>query len=123
MSSDPNDPGLPKMSGASNDKTAKVKKQVDDVTKIMEHNVQDAMKRGEQLNDLEAKTAALEEGSRAFSKNTAQVKSNLWWKNMKYWAIIIGVLVAIVLVLVFIFFRKEIIGFWSSFSTLNEKTK
>lgn len=91
---------LPQMSAESADKSKKVQDQVNDVTKIMEQNVQDAMKRGEQLEDLEAKTAALEEGSRAFSKNTGKVKSNLWWANMKYWAILIGVIVAIILLIV-----------------------
>ncbi len=95
---------LPKMSADSAEKTKKVQNQVEDVTKTMQKNVQDAMKRGEQLEDLEAKTAALEEGSRAFNKNTEKVKSNLWWKNMKYWAIIIGVIVAVILlILLFIF--------------------
>lgn len=92
------------MSADSAEKTKKVQNQVEDVTKTMQKNVQDAMKRGEQLEDLEAKTAALEEGSRAFNKNTEKVKSNLWWKNMKYWAIIIGVIVAVILlILLFIF--------------------
>jgi hypothetical protein len=87
----------------SADKTAKVQTQVDDVTKLMQKNVQDAMKRGENLEDLESRTAALEEGSRAFNKNTEKVKSNLWYKNMKYWAIMIGIVVAIILVIVLYF--------------------
>ena len=102
---------LPKKSEDSTDKTKKVQEQVDDVTKIMQKNVQDAMKRGEQLEDLEAQTAALEEGSRAFNKNTEKVKSNLWWKNMKMWAILIGIIVAIILVVAFSIFGKHLLPF------------
>ncbi len=91
-------------------KTAKVQKEVDEVQGIMEKNVADAMARGEQLNDLEAKTLALEEGSKSFAKNTKQVNSNLWWKNMKYTAIIAGIIVAIVLFLVFFFFGGPIMS-------------
>lgn len=90
------------------DKSAKVQKQVDEVKGIMQKNVSDAMARGEQLEDLEAKTLALEEGSKSFAKNTEKVSSNLWWKNMKYWAIIIGIVVAIVLVIVLAFFGQSI---------------
>lgn len=99
---------MPKMNAESADKAKKVQQQVDDVTKIMEQNVQDAMKRGEQLEDLEAKTATLEAGSRAFTQNTGKVKSNLWWQNMKYWAILIGVIVAIILIILVAVFGPKI---------------
>lgn len=89
-------------------KSAKVQDQVDEVKGIMQKNVSDAMARGEQLEDLEAKTLALEEGSKSFAKNTKQVSSNLWWKNMKYWAIIAGIIVAIVVVLLLVFFGPSI---------------
>ena len=97
-------------------KTAQVQQQVDEVKVIMEKNVSDAMARGEQLNDLEAKTLALEEGSKSFTKNTQQVSSNLWWKNMKYTAIIAGIIVFLVLILVFYYFGGAIINSISSSS-------
>ena len=91
-------------------KSAKVQKEVDEVKVVMEKNVADAMARGEQLNDLEAKTLALEEGSKSFAKNSQQVSSNLWWTNMKYTAIIAGIIAAIILILVFYFFGGMIIN-------------
>lgn len=91
-------------------KTAKVQKEVDEVKGIMEQNVSDAMARGEQLNDLEAKTLALEEGSKSFAKNSKQVSSNLWWNNMKYMAIIVGIIVAVILIVVFYFFGGTIMN-------------
>lgn len=98
-------------------KSVKVQKQVDDVKGIMAKNVSDAMARGEQLEDLEAKTLALEEGSKSFAKNTKQVNSNLWWKNMKYTAIIVGIIVALILILVLYFFGGSIIQLLSSSSS------
>lgn len=91
-------------------KSAKVQKQVDEVKGIMQKNVSDAMARGEQLEDLEAKTLALEEGSKSFAKNSKQVSSNLWWKNAKYWAIIVGIIVAIILVIVLVIWGPSIFG-------------
>lgn len=102
--------GTYKMKQETTAKTAKVQKEVDEVKGIMEKNVADAMARGEQLNDLEAKTLALEEGSKSFAKNTKQVSSNLWWKNMKYTAIVAGIIVAIVLFVVFFFFGGPIMS-------------
>lgn len=100
--------GIPKMAEESADKVVKVQKQVEDVKGIMEKNMQAAMTRGERLEDLEAKTTALEEGSKAFSRNTRTVRSKLWWKNLKYWAILIGIIALIVLVIVFSVFGKDI---------------
>lgn len=100
----------PKMNQVTQEKTGKVKEQVNEVTVIMDKNVKDAMARGEKLTDLEAKTSALEEGSRAFTKNTARVKSNLWYKNMKYWAILAAVIVVIILLLVLYFVPSLITG-------------
>ena len=104
------DTGTYKMKDETTGKSAKVQKQVDDVKGIMEKNVSDAMARGEQLDDLEAKTLALEEGSKSFAKNSKQVSSNIWWKNMKYWAIIIGVIVAIILIIVMVIWGPSIFG-------------
>ena len=97
-----------KMKQETTDKSAKVQEQVNEVKVVMEQNVADAMSRGEQLNDLEAKTLALEEGSKSFAKNTNQVSSNLWWKNVKYTAIIVGIIVLVVLFLLFLTFGSRI---------------
>jgi uncharacterized integral membrane protein len=102
--------GTYNMKNETTAKTAKVQKEVDEVKVVMEKNVTEAMARGEQLNDLEAKTLALEEGSKSFAKNSKQVSSNLWWTNMKYTAIIVGIITAIILVLVFYFFGGVIMN-------------
>lgn len=104
------DQGTYKMKQETSAKTAKVQKEVDEVKGIMEKNVADAMARGEQLNDLEAKTLALEEGSKSFAKNSKQVSSNLWWTNMKYTAIIVGIIVFLVLLIVFWVFGGTIMN-------------
>lgn len=104
------DHGTYKMKQETAAKSAKVQKEVDEVKGIMEKNVSDAMARGEQLNDLEAKTLALEEGSKSFAKNSKKVSSNLWWTNMKYIAIIAGIIVFLVLLFVFWFFGGAIMN-------------
>ena len=111
------DPETYHMKGDTVGKSAKVQKQVDEVKDVMQKNVSDAMARGEQLDDLEAKTLALEEGSKSFAKNTKQVSSKLWWKNLKYWAIIIFIIVALILVIVLSIWGPSIIT--SMFSSGN----
>ena len=91
-------------------KTAKVQKEVDEVKIIMEKNVNDAMARGERLDALEEKTLALEEGSKSFAKNSKQASSNLWWTNMKYTAIIVGIITAIILFIVLYLFGGAILN-------------
>lgn len=80
----------------SRDKTSQVQEQVDEVTRVMENNVNKTLERGEQLEDLEAKTARLDVEAQQFNKNAAQVEKNLKWKQMRR-AIIICVVVIVVL--------------------------
>jgi hypothetical protein len=98
--------GLPAVKAGTAEKTTRVQKQVDEVSKIMEKNVADAMARGEQLDDLAQKTAALEAGSKAFSKNAGKARANLWLKNMKYWAMLAGLVVLLLLLI----FHKEVLA-------------
>lgn len=81
---------------ASRDKTAQVDQQVQEVTAIMQNNVRAVQERGENLENLEDKTARLQESSAQFSKNATKVKENLKWKQMRR-AIIIAVVVIVIL--------------------------
>ena len=80
-------------------KTEHVDAQVQEVTMVMQGNVQKVQERGEKLEDLEGKTARLEESSQQFSKNAKKVKENLKWKQMRR-AIIISVVVIVILAVV-----------------------
>jgi hypothetical protein len=81
-------------------KAKKVQNQVDDLTRIMNKNIQDAIERGEKLNELEEKTRKnkifnnlilihslflddINEGAKVFTKSAKEVKKQLWWKNIK----------------------------------------
>lgn len=80
----------------SRDKTAQVDQQVQEVTAVMQDNVRSVQERGENLENLEEKTARLQESSSQFNKNATTVKKNLKWKQMRR-AIIIAVVVIVIL--------------------------
>jgi len=108
----------PKMKAGTEVKVERAQQQVDDVTKIMEKNMKAAIERGERLDDLAEKTAALELGARGFAKNAHRASQQLWWKNLKYWAMLIGIIV----ILVMIFFYRQIYDVLSlTFSCFSSK--
>lgn len=87
----------PRASEASMDKTKHVQQQVDEVTGIMNKNVDSMLERGENLNDLTQKTEQLQQSSQQFSKNAAAVKRKLWWKNVKLGIIVASVILMLVI--------------------------
>lgn len=94
----------PAVKAGTEEKVQRTQQQVHEVAQIMSKNVESAMERGEQLTDLADKTAALELGAKGFAKHAHKASQNLWWKNLKYWALLIGV----VLILLLLIFHKEI---------------
>lgn len=64
LRSEPYDPYIPNNSsnnngGQSNQKTARVQQQVDEVVGIMQENIDKVMQRGERLDDLRGKTGKI----------------------------------------------------------------
>jgi vesicle-associated membrane protein 4 len=86
----------PRVEKGSIEKTQAVQKQVEDVTKIVSKDVDDMMERGEALDKLQEKSVQLQEGSKQFSKNAAEVKRRLRWKNMRM-AIILTVIIFLII--------------------------
>ncbi len=100
---DPDSMG-PESSTVDLEKTRRIKGQVDEVTNIMSQNIDQAKKRGENLENLQDKVQDLEAGAGQFSQNSAKVKKNLWYKNMKMTVyltiaalVVIGIIVGIII--------------------------
>lgn len=99
--SSPYDPYIPneQAEGAAsspNNKTQRVQHQVDEVVNIMQDNIDQMYKRGENLNSLQNKTEDLHATSSQFRRGANQVRKRMWWKDLK-WKIIIGVTILVIL--------------------------
>lgn len=82
------------------DKTKRIQGQLDEVTGIMNQNIDAAQKRGADLDQMQDQMADLEQGANQFNKNSAQVKKNLWYKNMKMTIMITIIVLVIIAVIV-----------------------
>ncbi|KAJ3223416.1 SNAP receptor, synaptobrevin, partial [Clydaea vesicula] len=66
---------------SSQNRTAQVQNQVDEVVGIMQDNISKVMQRGEQLDTLQNKTDDLQNSSQQFKKGASRVRKQMWWKN------------------------------------------
>jgi hypothetical protein len=85
--------------GGGNRKVADLQSQVNDVKDVMSRNIENVMKRGDNLDDLVTKTTDLEAGAAVFRDRTKTVRRKMWWKNAKM-NIIIGIVVVVIIVII-----------------------
>lgn len=86
--------------GSGRDRIAAVRQQLSDVRGIMVDNIGRVLKRGEDLDRLQARTADLVDTSEAFEVVTRRVKRRMFWRRVKHWAIVGGIAVVVVVVVV-----------------------
>ncbi|XP_034246745.1 vesicle-associated membrane protein 721-like [Thrips palmi] len=84
------------------DKLSQVQEQIEDVKKIMLHNVERVIDRGERLDDLLSKAEELESQGQDFRRNTHQVYVQARCRNLKLW-LLIGFMFAVFLTVVILF--------------------
>lgn len=81
------------------DKVIAVQQKASDVRKIMLENIDAALNRGEQLEEIELKAVDLEKGAKQFQLNAAKVKNKMWWENTRM-KLLIGGIILLVLIIV-----------------------
>ncbi|CAF1267613.1 unnamed protein product [Adineta ricciae] len=67
----------------------------------MKNNLRLELERGGKLDDLEAKSDILNEGSRQFAIRSQKLKRTYWCKNVKMW-ILVGVIVTVIIVIIIV---------------------
>lgn len=87
--------------------TKTVNSQVQNLQDLMRDNIQKAVKRGEQLEQLEQRTDYLDASASEFQVTANKAKKKFFFKNLK-WTIIL----VVVIVLIFLFI---ILGIYLSF--------
>ncbi|KAL3146690.1 hypothetical protein ABBQ32_000917 [Trebouxia sp. C0010 RCD-2024] len=81
-------------------KVAAVQKKVDEVKNIMVDNIERVLERGEKIELLVDKTDNLRFQADKFHKTGRQLRSKMWWQNMKMKVLV----VLVVLILIFVIF-------------------
>ena len=89
-------------------KVTALQSQVQDVTNIMNENVNNVLERGGKLKDLEDRASVLKEGADQFEKNGLKIKKKMWWENMKMKIIIAVVAIVLIIIILLIAFGGKI---------------
>ena len=71
-----------------NDKISQMKKDIDDTKNIMVQNIEKVLERGERIDLLVTRTEEMQEQSYKFKSGATELKTKLWWKNVKLWLVI-----------------------------------
>jgi t-SNARE complex subunit (syntaxin) len=84
----------------STDKINKIETALNETSKILEHNIEIAINRSENLEQLELKTVKLESDSKIFKKVSKSLRQKLCADNVKKNCIIFGLLMIPVLLVI-----------------------
>ena len=84
------------------DNFSAINEKLDDVKNVMVQNIDLVLERGEKLELLVDKTEALSNEAFNFKKGATQLKSAMWWKKMKTYAIIAFSLALVIFIIVWI---------------------
>ena len=93
----------PSASKESEEKVSRIQKETDEVTHVMQGNVDQMLTRGESMQDLSKQTETLQTSSQVFAANAAAVKQKLWWKNVKTGIIVAAIILLIIIAIVVYF--------------------
>ncbi|KAI6239632.1 V-SNARE coiled-coil-like proteiny domain-containing protein [Aphelenchoides fujianensis] len=87
-----------KMSSPHQQRVADLQQEVDQVKGVMSQNVLRVMERGDRLDNLDTRAAALQQSSATFQTTARRVQRNFCLQNLK-WTIILGVVVTLLILL------------------------
>ncbi|KAK9839271.1 hypothetical protein WJX81_005050 [Elliptochloris bilobata] len=80
-------------------KVASVQRKVDEVKTIMVDNIEKVLERGERLELLVDKTDNLRTQADRFHQTGRQLRSKMWWQNMKLKVAAVGIFVALLFII------------------------
>lgn len=83
-------------------KTTAVQKQVDGVKNVMVQNIERVLERGEKLEVLVEKSDNLNTSADRFKKTGRQLRSKMWWQNMKMKLLVVILVLVLILVIILI---------------------
>lgn len=81
------------------DKTSNLIGKVDEVKVQMQSNIADMLKNTEKAENLAERSDALNEQANVFKKKSREVRNQMWYKNVKTTAMLVGLIVIILIVI------------------------
>uniref|UniRef100_A0A069DP05 Putative vesicle-associated membrane protein 2 n=1 Tax=Panstrongylus megistus TaxID=65343 RepID=A0A069DP05_9HEMI len=73
---------------------------VEEVVGIMRVNIEKVLERDQRLSDLDDRAEALNMSALKFEQQAAKLKRKMWWKNVKYWLVIGGIVGVLLLIII-----------------------
>lgn len=58
------------------------------------------LRRGEKLEDMAERSENIAIEANQFKRNAVQLKKTMWWRNMKLWLLIIGVIIIVIIIII-----------------------
>jgi len=74
--------------GLEDHKTQQAHRAIDEVKHVMMENIEKVIDRGEKMDSLLDKSADLATSSGSFKRSSKRLADELWWNNMKYYAML-----------------------------------
>ncbi|XP_019852136.1 PREDICTED: vesicle-associated membrane protein 8-like [Amphimedon queenslandica] len=87
-------------STGENERLLAAQEKVKKVNEITRDNISKLMDRGDNLNDLQARTESLSDHAVNFSFTARRLKRKVCWKNVKLWFVLLFILMVILAVLI-----------------------
>ena len=87
----------------SNNQTSNIQStqnQVDQVVDVMKANMTKVMERDDKVTDLASRSEAMQIGAAQFQVQSRNLKKKYWWKNLKWWLIIIAISVVVLALII-----------------------
>ena len=82
------------------DQLQQLNSQVGEVEGLMKQNVTKLLDREDNLNQVVERTEMLNENAKRFQGSATKLKNTFWWKNVKLWFLIIGIVLAVIFIII-----------------------
>jgi len=84
----------------NNNNIDKLTKEVDETKQLLMKNCEKVIERGNTLDSIDDKAAALNLSSVSFKKTSIQLKNKMWWQDKSCIFIVAGILVIIIIIII-----------------------
>lgn len=84
----------------TNANLTKITHKVEDIKLVMHDNIEKAAQNCVKIETIGQKSEDLMKEAGVFRNNARELKNKMWWKNVKMWVIVFGIISAIIIIIV-----------------------
>lgn len=82
-------------------KIQELQKDVNQLTSVMQSNINKVMERGDRMDTLNERSDLLSSRANEFRINSRNIRRKFWWQNLRFQILIGAVLLAIVIIIIY----------------------